>query len=207
MVSLNTMELVIPVHRVSGTPLNPHYHLVVGQSLFLVNWQSQFPGMTIPCPCTECNGELKYNRTNFSKNKKLFPLFRLTGPPTCSIVMLYTCKMCKQRFDGNNGNLLKCLPDLVQSAYPVEPKYAEPGLTSHIDRDCSHMMEELMVPHINGDLFARLIYSRINKEYLHQFTEYLAYWSWYSASGVEHKGVDSKSQPMYQVGHHHISSG
>ncbi|KAL7578657.1 hypothetical protein ACA910_009799 [Epithemia clementina (nom. ined.)] len=38
----NTMELVIPVHRISGAPLNPDYHSVVGQSLFLVNCQSQF---------------------------------------------------------------------------------------------------------------------------------------------------------------------
>ncbi|KAL7555787.1 hypothetical protein ACA910_003937 [Epithemia clementina (nom. ined.)] len=71
----NTMKLVIPVHRISGAPPNPHYHSVVGQSLFLVNWQSQFPGLAIPCPSDACNGALKADRTNFSKNKKLFPLF------------------------------------------------------------------------------------------------------------------------------------
>ncbi|KAL7563943.1 hypothetical protein ACA910_017558 [Epithemia clementina (nom. ined.)] len=71
----NTMELVIPVHRISGAPLNPHYHSVIGQSLFLVKWQSQFPELAIPCPSDACNRELKADRTNFSKNKKLFPMF------------------------------------------------------------------------------------------------------------------------------------
>ncbi|KAL7568569.1 hypothetical protein ACA910_002681 [Epithemia clementina (nom. ined.)] len=71
----NTMEFVIPVHRTSGAPLNPHYHSVIGQSLFLVNWQSQFPGLAIPCPSNACDGTLKADQTNFPKNKKLFPLF------------------------------------------------------------------------------------------------------------------------------------
>ncbi|KAL7560211.1 hypothetical protein ACA910_003292 [Epithemia clementina (nom. ined.)] len=195
---LNTMELVIPVHCISGAPLNSHYHSVVRPSLFLVNWQSQFPGLTIPCPSNACNRELKASRTNFSKNKKLFPMFRLTGPPLWSIVMSYKCNTCKIRYNGNGGNVLKYLPDFVQSAYPVEPKYATTGLTSHIDCDnCSHMMVELMVTHGNGNLLARLIYSRINKEYLCQITEYLAYWCFYQAGGVEHEGVDSKSLPMY----------
>ncbi|KAL7568090.1 hypothetical protein ACA910_020805 [Epithemia clementina (nom. ined.)] len=83
------------------------------------------------------------------------------------------------------------------SAYPVEPKYAAPGLTSHIDPDCSHKMEELMVTHGNGNILAMLIYSSINKEYLCQFTEFLAYWCFYQASGIEHEGVDSKSPPIY----------
>ncbi|KAL7560915.1 hypothetical protein ACA910_008194 [Epithemia clementina (nom. ined.)] len=193
----NTMELVIPVHRIRGAPLNPHYHSVLGQSLFLVNWQSQFPGLAIPCPSNACNGASKADRTNFTKNKKLFPLFRLTSPPSWCIIMLYKCSTCKLRYGRNDGNVLKYLPDFVQSAYPVEPKYAATGLTSHIDCDCSHMMEELKVTHGSGDLLARLIYSRINKEYLCQFPEYLTYWCFYQASGIEHEGVDSKSPPTY----------
>ncbi|KAL7580566.1 hypothetical protein ACA910_003688 [Epithemia clementina (nom. ined.)] len=130
----NTMELVIPVNRISGAPLNPHYHSVIGQSLFLVSWQSQFPGLAIPCPNNACDGELKADRTNFSKNKKLFPLFRLTGPPSWCIVVSYKCSTRKLWYNGNDGNVLKYLPDIVQSAYPVELKYAATVLTSHIEQ-------------------------------------------------------------------------
>ncbi|KAL7557146.1 hypothetical protein ACA910_002428 [Epithemia clementina (nom. ined.)] len=102
----NTMELVIPVHCISGVPLNPHYHSGIGQ-LFLVNWESQFPGLAIPCPSNACDGELKADRTNFSKNKKLFTMFQLTGPPLWCIVLSYKCNACKLRYNGNDGNVLK----------------------------------------------------------------------------------------------------
>ncbi|KAL7573997.1 hypothetical protein ACA910_001998 [Epithemia clementina (nom. ined.)] len=111
--------------------------------------------------------------------------------------MSYRCSTYKLWYNRNDRNVLKYLPDLVQSAYLVKPKYAATGLTNHIDRDCSHMMEELMVTHGSGDLLARLIYSKINKEYLCQFTEYLSYWCFYQASGIKHEGVDSKSPPTY----------
>ncbi|KAL7561621.1 hypothetical protein ACA910_001489 [Epithemia clementina (nom. ined.)] len=183
----NTMELFIPVHRISGAPLNPHYHSVVGQSLFLVNWQSQFPGLAIPCPSGACGGEFKADKTNISKNKKLFLMFRLTGPPLWCIIMSYKCNACKLRYNGNDGNGLKYLWDFVQSAYAIEPKYAATGLTSHINRDCSHMMEALMVTNGSGDILPRLIYSRINIEYFCRFTEYLSYWCFYQASGINIK--------------------
>lgn len=159
--------------------LNPHYHSIEGQSLFFVHWEAHFPGIKMKCPCNGCQGELKADRTNFSKNRKLFPLFRLSGPTSWCVVMSYACSMCKVRFDGNNGQLLASLPEYVRNAYPVEPKFADSSSSFHIDRDCSHWMEEIMLTYGNGDLLARIIYSAINKEYLRRLSEYLSYWQAY----------------------------
>ena len=64
---LYTMALTVPVHRVDGVQLDPHYHSIEGQQLLLVQWETQFPGLSIQCPCNDCNGTLKKDRTNFSK--------------------------------------------------------------------------------------------------------------------------------------------
>jgi hypothetical protein len=174
---LHTMEMNIPVHREVGEMVNPHYHSIEGQSLFFVHWEAHFPGIKLACPCTSgCQGYLKADRTNFSKNKKLFPLFRLSGPPTWCIVMSYVCTDCKTRIDGNDGRLLVSLPEYIRNAYPVEPKFASSTSSLHLDRDLTHWMEELMLTYGNGDLLSRIIFLNWNKDYVRHLAEYLSYW-------------------------------
>jgi len=60
-------------------PMPPHYHSIVGQKLLYVDWIKMF-GLEVQCP--RCpTGTLLNDRTNFSKNKILFPMFDLDGPP------------------------------------------------------------------------------------------------------------------------------
>jgi hypothetical protein len=191
----HTMTLTVPVHRVVGQQLDPHYHSIEGQQLLLVQWETHFPGLILQCPCYGCVGTLKEDRTNFSKNKKLFPLFRAHGPPSWCIVMSYTCKACKTRFEGNDGQLLISLPEYVRNAYPVYPKYAGKGATFHIDRNCADLVDYLMPTYGNGDMLARLMFTKINKEYLKQFTEYLSFWKGFQF--VASKAEDIVTPPLY----------
>ena len=156
-ISLHTMELTVPVHREPGQKLDPHYHSIEGQKILLVDWKVAFPGIELRCPCSDCDGMLKHDRSNFSKNKKLFPLFRITGAPSWCIVMQYTCLACNKKVNANDGRLLISLPEYVRNAYPVDPKYADsPTATFHIDRDCSALVDELMPTYGNGDMISRM---------------------------------------------------
>ena len=169
-----SLEFKIPVVRY-GQPIDPHYHSVEGQTIYYVCWEDQFPGLEIPCP--QCNqGKMRRDRTNFSKNKKLFPLFKMDGPPSWAIVMSYKCSHCQARMDGNSARLLMALPIHVRSAYPVEPKFADNFMLFHIDKACSHVLEENMLTYGNGDKLSRSIYAGITKTHLSCFTEFLSEW-------------------------------
>lgn len=69
---------------------NPHYHSIVGQKPLLVEWQKAF-ALDIPCPRINCDGALANDRTNFSKNKLLFPIFGLEGAPSWCMVHGAVC--------------------------------------------------------------------------------------------------------------------
>jgi hypothetical protein len=193
LIPLHTMELTIPIHRQAGQTLSPLYHSIEGLKVLLVDWQVVFPGLALRCPCGTCNGMLKHDRTNFSKNKKLFPLFRLAGAPSWCIVQQYTCLSCKNRVNANDGRLLMSLPEYVRNAYPVDPKYADcPTATFHLDRDCSSLVDELMPTYGNGDMLSRMLVSKVNQDYLRRFSEYLSFWKAYQlATG------DTRPPPLY----------
>ena len=74
----------------------------------------------------------------------------------------------------------------------MDPKYAEKGATFHIDRDCSDLVDKLMPTYGNGDMLACLIYNKINKEYLRQFTEYLSFWR-----SFQEQAEDMVTPPRY----------
>jgi hypothetical protein len=89
------------------TQFNPHYHSIVGSKLMVVDWKRSF-GLEIACPDSSCPGMLKNDRTNFSKNKTLFPiLFNLDGAPTWCMVMSMVCPCCKRRFDSNQSEFIR----------------------------------------------------------------------------------------------------
>ena len=59
--------------------MEPHYHSIVGQKLLNVDWKAMHG---IDIPCYKCGKAVLANdRTNFSKNKILFPMFVIDGPP------------------------------------------------------------------------------------------------------------------------------
>ena len=100
------LSMTVPFSAVAG----PQYHSIVGQKLYLVDWAKTY---ALQCPCVDpcCSGMMVNDRTNFSKNKTLFPLFGLDGPPSWCIVMSMICSKCRRRQDANDAEILLRLPD------------------------------------------------------------------------------------------------
>jgi len=73
------IEMEVPACR-DDVPDNPHYHSIIGQKLLCIDWEVTH-GIQVPCPDPACNGTLRSDRSNFSKNKTLFPTCGLDGPP------------------------------------------------------------------------------------------------------------------------------
>ena len=149
---------------------NPHYHSIVGQKLLYVDWK-KMTGTDICCPhCNKHN--LANDRTNFSKNKLLFPIFGIDGPPQWCMVMHLHCPRCKQRYKSNDSEILWRLPAHVACQYPVDSRYAGSNKISHVSRTATDMFDLLMPTYGNGDLCSRIIYNAINRSYLERVASY-----------------------------------
>jgi hypothetical protein len=100
--------------------MHPQYHSIVGQKLLNVDWQKMY-GIDITCPscgdATMCK-----DRSNFSKNKILFPIFTIDGPPMWCMTMSMVCPntACRMRLNANSAEILAQIPEYARSAYPVE---------------------------------------------------------------------------------------
>jgi len=103
---------------------NPHYHSIVGQKLQLVDWKKTHGIEDFPCGMANCQGRIQYQRSNLSKNKVLFPIYMIDGPPIWCIVRPMQCSCCKRKTRMNDLEMLCRLPACVSSWYPVEHKYA-----------------------------------------------------------------------------------
>jgi hypothetical protein len=136
-----TLMLEVPPYCHSWK--HPHYHSIVGQKLLLVNWEKTF-GLTVPCPDSNCAGTLKNDRTNYSKNKTLFPIFGLDGAPAWSMVKSMVCSDCKRRFDANQPEVLVQLPCYAAEAYPVETRFAFPSSQSHLSRTATETFDAIL---------------------------------------------------------------
>ena len=166
--------------------MQPEYHSVVGQKLLYADWLSMYEGIQIPCNCCR-SGALQNDRTNFSKNKLLFPMFVVDGPPMWCMVQSMTCTKCPNRISANEGNILRSLPAYARNAYPVEPKYALSKKHSHLGKSATTVFDLLMPTYGNGDLCSRLLYNAINRSYLDRVEDYYSFY----ASNVQ-KEVPSK---------------
>jgi hypothetical protein len=151
------------------------YHSIVGKKLYVVDWLRFFPELGgLSCP--NCTGSLKSYRTNYSKNKNLFPIFTMDGAPDWAIVMSYRCQgTCGALVPGNDGRLLSTIPEYAALAYPVEPRYAAGNVHSHLARSATTLMDEIMLTYTNGELCSRLIYKSINKDYNDRLLSYLSW--------------------------------
>ena len=151
---------------------NPHCHSVVGQKLLLADWVKQ--GIKAPCPSDECCGFLKNDRSNFSKNQTLFPVFGFGAPSWC-VVRTMNCTGCRRRFDANEGRVLLTLPAYIAAQYPVETKYALPNKNSHLSRTATDVFDSIMLTYGNGELCSRILYDSINRDYIQRLKEYYSY--------------------------------
>jgi hypothetical protein len=151
---------------------NPHYHSLVGTRLLLVDWKRTF-GLELSCPDSQCQGRLKNDRTNFSKNNKtLFPLFSLDGAPSWCMVMSMTCSSCRRRFDANEADVLLQVPAFAAAEYPVDTRYAINTKSCHLTRATTEVFSSIMVTYGNGELCSRLLYNAINRAYLERIESY-----------------------------------
>lgn len=90
------ITFTVPEHR---EYTEPHYYSIVGQKLLYVDWTKVY-GVTIPCPRKDKHvpccptGVLKNDRTHFSKNSIIFPIFVMEGPPQWCMVQSMKCEYC-----------------------------------------------------------------------------------------------------------------
>jgi len=82
------IEITVPACDEGNS--NPHCHSITGQKLLHIDWERTH-GMQVPCPEPTCRGTLKSDRSNFSKNKTLFPIYSLEGGSTWCIVVVLVC--------------------------------------------------------------------------------------------------------------------
>jgi len=190
------MTMVVPA--TSSANNNPHCHSIVGQKLLHVDWIAAC-GVNIGCPDQKCKGVLRNDRTNFSKNKTLFPLFGLDGPPSWAIVMKMTCPCCKRQFDSNNPEVLLSLPAHMANQCPVETKFALSNHSFHLTREATNVMDPLMLTHGNGEMCSDLLYRAINTTYLRKISDYLSCHKHHRGSNVSphvaKDGVHTKQCP------------
>ena len=147
------------------------YDSVVNQEILVVDWEMFFPDHSLRCP--RCDGTLQRTRSNFSKNKTLFPLFGMNGPPMYAILMGYKCPCCRASFQSNDGELLATLPIYMANCYPVEPKYARGN--QHITKTATRHFEGLMLIYGNGDKCSRMLLDGINKDYEERTASYYSF--------------------------------
>jgi len=163
------MTMTVPA--VKQFTKSPEYHSTAGQKLLYVDWNMY--GLRITCRhCKQ--GVLRNDRTNFSKNKILFPIFGIDGPLQWAMVMSMTCPCCRHRVNANASEVLCDLPAYTRGGYPVESKYAL-NKNSHIGVSATTVFNLLMPTYGNGDLCSRLLYHAINRLYAQKVEDYYSY--------------------------------
>jgi len=168
----NGMTLTVP--HCENAYHNPHYHSTVGQKLMLVDWEHEYK-LDMSCPAAACQGVLRNTRTNFSKNKTLFPIYGIEGPPIWCIVQSMACSCCKRQFAANDGNMLVNLPPHVANEYPVSANYVSANSTSHVSRNATEVFASIMITYGNGELCSKLLCDAINRSYVRRIEGYCSY--------------------------------
>jgi len=173
----SALGMKLPTAPRDGTPVNPHYHMIEGQTVLLICWEAFHPHIVIDCPDGGCNGKLKRVRTSCSNDKKLFPIFQLGGPPIWAMKMKYKCGVCSKAHDGNSPQVLMSLPFWIRDACPVDPQYisSDKKCKWHLHRSITDQFGSLMPTCGSGDLMGRIIYEGINKACVRKTAEYFSY--------------------------------
>jgi hypothetical protein len=158
-------------------PPSPHYHALEGQTILHVDWKLAFPSVDLLCyNCKHfCNTtmHLLHDRTNFSKRKKLFPIWTHSGLPTWCVAMNYKCGSCKTCYAANDGRLLlSVLPRDVAAPYPVLPRYAS-GQFHLGDTNMSDDLDPLMKTCANGKFISSKLHCKLGIVYARKVETYL----------------------------------
>lgn len=159
-------------------PPSPHYHSIVGESFLYIDWKLIDPSLELYClkcveegtPKTDC--WLQHERTNWSKNKALFPIWTATGRPTLAVVMQYKCMKCGVILGANDGRVLAILPAAVRAIYPTDPKYSTG--TFHFHLDLSDDLEALMKTYANARFVGNKLYQKLGLQYTRKVDSYLS---------------------------------
>jgi hypothetical protein len=163
------LEFIVPKEAKTETP-SPYYHSIEGHKLLFVFWELNYPGINLRCTKDNCQGSLIHDRTNFSKDADLFPIYDSGSPHMWAVVMTYKCNCCDSRVAGNEGELLMALPPHIRDAYPVHPRYASGNF--HLSNTTSDWLEDLIVTYGNGEYISRSLYQRLNLIYYRYVDNY-----------------------------------
>ena len=154
----------IPQHHKKHThdvAPSPYYDAIAGNKIYFIDWKLIYPPTTLYCFNCKNNGthsDLVHDRTNFSKNKTLFPLWDHSGVPSWCVVMQYKCKHCNVTYAGNDGRVLATLPPHVAAAYPVIPSYAS-GMF-HFHQNLTDDLEITMRTYANAKFIRDKLYRK-----------------------------------------------
>ena len=190
-----SMTITFPRSCGVDNPPNPLLTLLEDQQLLIVCWELFFQGLVLHCPLCD-TGKLVSPRNDYSKHRKLFPIFSLDGQIKWCIVHKYKCNCCKATVDGNDGRLLRTLPAFARQAYPVVPKFAQPNTKWHLDKEASQLFETMMGTYGNGDMFSKNILYRAMIQCHH--SKRLVYYSLCSAYRARH-GSERPSKPFPEL--------
>ncbi len=170
----NGLTITVPTNHDNNLDPDPQYHSIVGQRFLYVDWHKMF-GLEIPCGRCNRGGFLKNDRTNYSKNRALFPVYMIDTAPMWCMVMSMVCSCCKRRVNANDSEILCRLPAFVASTHPVDSKYAVGNKNSHVAKAAASVFDQVMTAYANGDLCSRLLYSAVNSAYLERESNYYSY--------------------------------
>src|SRR5210317_1459409 len=156
-------------------PPNPHYHVLEGQSFVYLDWKLIAPEITLNCP--SCMGLglkniLEHERTNYSKNRSLFPLWTNQGTPSWVIYMRYKWTTCNLLIPANDGRLLSSMPPHIAEIYPVSSHYSSGSF--HMDKDLTFDLELLMTTYANSKFISEKLYKKLGAKYIEKCRTYLS---------------------------------
>ena len=140
-----------------------------------LDWKLIAPNQPLACHACKRNGvtcELLSTRTNFSKNKSLFPIWTGTGQPYLAVLQQYKCPACSTVYSANDGRLLSMLPAHVQSIYPVDPRYASGSF--HFSTQLTNDLELLMVTYANAGFVSKKLFRSLGQQYTNKVLTFLS---------------------------------
>jgi len=148
-------------------PPSPSYHSITGESIIYLDWKLIAPEEKLCCyNCASENihSELIHEKTNFSHNKTLFPLWTGSGRATPVILMNYKCEFCNSRYKANDGELLTILPAHIRRMHPVKPVCASGPF--HMTTDLAEDLAENVMTCANADVVSKRLYKKLGKSCL-----------------------------------------
>jgi hypothetical protein len=160
-----------------GTP-SPYYHSISGELFFFVDWKLVCPAINLSCPnCLQAgvqmdDCQLRHDRTNFSKNKSVFPIWTHSGRPSLCVSMAYKCESCNGSILAIDGRILSMLPAHVRNAYPVEPTFASGAF--HLHRDLTDDLEKLIKTYANGRFVGKKMHAKMGQQYTRKLETFLS---------------------------------